>query len=101
MYKCFDVPISANSDGIPTELAKFMSWYAFKLLCPIHALSGMIDSLHNHKGLLTITFVNKPTQNMMDLARGAWEECSEINIEFQYLETVINTVKIEADNGKA
>jgi hypothetical protein len=36
---------------------------------------------------------------MMDLARGAWEECNEINIEFQYLETVINTVKVEAEDG--
>lgn len=101
MFKCFDVQISSNDELVDTSLCQWMSWYAFKMLCPIHALSMFIDSLHNHKGLLTVTFENNPTQKMMDLARAAWEECNEQHIEFQYLETVINIVKVEANDGSS
>jgi hypothetical protein len=37
---------------------------------------------------------------MMDCATAAWEELNESNIEFQYLETVINIVKVEAEDGR-
>ena len=66
----------------------------------MHCIHMIIHSIHDHKGCFTITFNEKPTQLMMDCAKSAYEEVGEVEeIRFQYLETVINVVKIEAEDG--
>ena len=79
------------------RLEDWMSWYAFKVGNPIHCIHSAIHSIHDHKGCLTVTFTQKPTQPMMDCALSAWEEESENLIEFQYVELVERITKINVD----
>ena len=104
MRTTFQVELSAyrGDTDEPSRLGRleeWMSWYAFKVGNPMHCIHSAIHSAHDHKGLITVTFNQKPTQPMMDCATAAWEELNESNIEFQYLETVINIVKVEAEDG--
>jgi len=81
-------------------LEVWMSWYAFKMGHPMHGIHTTVHSIHDHKGCLTVTFTQKPTQQMMDVALSAWEETDGGNlIEFQFIEIVERIVKIEAVDG--
>ena len=82
------------------RLEDWMSWYAFKIGNPMHCVHSSIHSVHDHKGCFTITFSQKPTQPMMDCATWAYSELGEVEeIQFQYVETVVNIVKVEANDG--
>lgn len=104
MRTTFKVELSAyrGDEGESSRLDRleeWMSWYAFKVGNPMHCIHSAIHMAHDHKGLLTVTFNQKPTQPMMDCATNAWDELNETCIEFQYLETVVNIVQIEANHG--
>ena len=101
MIEFYDVPLSGYPEGNEQLIKLWMSWYALNRCGPIHALHATIESLENHKGVLTITFKSLPTEQMMKWAIGAWEECNEIQVDFQYLETVQHIVKIEAPRGSS
>ena len=105
MRTTFQVELSAyrGDEGESSRLDRleeWMSWYAFKVGNPMHCIHSSIHMAHDHKGLLTVTFNQKPTQPMMDCATWAYSELGEVEeIRFQYVETVVNIVKIEAEDG--
>jgi len=99
MIEFYGVDLTGYPDGREELIKLWMSWYAFKFGAPVHGLKAHIESLENHKGTLTITFKSLPTEQMMNYAIGAWEECNESQVDFQYLENVQRIVKVEAPHG--
>jgi hypothetical protein len=80
------------------RLEDWMSWYAFKMGHPMHSIHSQIESLHDHKGCLTVTFTQKPSQPMIDFAKGSWGELGETMWTIQYAETVKQIVLIEENH---
>jgi hypothetical protein len=84
------------------RLKQWVSWFHWwRNLGPIHGLYTCVESLHDHKGELTVTFCNKPTEQEIIWAKSAWEECGELgeNVVIQYYETVKQLVKVEDTDG--
>jgi hypothetical protein len=95
----FDVQLTGYPEGREELIKLWMSWYASNMHCPIHVLKAHIESLDNHKGTLTVRFKSLPTEQMMNYAIGAWEECNESQVDFEYIENVQRIVKVEAPHG--
>jgi hypothetical protein len=99
MTVLYGVDLTGYPEGHEDLIELWMSWYAFKLGHPIHGLKAHIESLDNHKGTLTVRFKSLPTEQMMNYAIGAWEECNESQVDFEYIENVQRIVKVEAPHG--
>lgn len=100
MRKLFDVNLSAyrgdeDESWRLGRLQDWMSWYAFKMGHPVHSIHSQVEAVHDHKGCLTVTFTQKPSEPMINLAKAAWEELGEINSIIQYTETVKQVVVVE------
>ena len=100
MEKFFDVVLSAHrgdeDEGWRLERLKlWMSWYAFKMGHPVHSVHSQVEAVHDHKGCLTVTFTQKPSEPMINFAKGAWEEEGETLSIIQYTETVKQVVMVE------
>ena len=97
----FDVPLINHNDEDEKlwRLAKWMCLFAQRIDAPVEVMKSILWNVEDHKGILIVTFQNKPDAKLLQSARDAWEQCDESATQFRYVKTRYELYDIEANDG--
>ena len=97
----FDVTLLNHNDEDAKlwRLAEWMCLFAQRIDAPVEVMKSILWNVEDHKGILIVTFQNKPDAKLLQSARDAWEQCDESATQFRYVKTRYEIFDIEANDG--